>query len=523
MEQKIHRLSEEVINRIAAGEVIESPASVVKELVENSLDAGAKAIRVVIEEGGHLLIRIEDDGEGMTREDALLSLERHATSKLKTAEDLFSLITMGFRGEALAAIAAVSILKMRTSIGDMGTSIDVEGGVITQVGPCARNRGTTIDICSLFFNLPARKKFLKSASSSVGAVTKVMETFALAHPEIGFYLESNGVELFQVFPETLGLRVEKIVGVMAHELSAGRIFGFIGNHQEAKAHRKNQYLFIHKRPIFSPLISKAVKMGYGALLEEHAHPSFVLFLDWPLGEVDINVHPQKKEVRFANDGAVFNAVRAAVQSLFEAPQFSTPLTFSPPETQNSFRFLEEPKPFIWEEVIQTPTFDFGASLGRPLALVDGYLLLQEVGIWIMDLKGAYARVLYEALQEKRGDLQSLLWPIEADIEEEFVIQELQNMGIPCRLIGKKKVAIDALPLFLEANDVPIFLEALEEGAKIDFAASRFAKEAKRKFHLEEAFHLWQELQKCREKSLCPLGKPILKQLDKAFLQKCFLG
>lgn len=305
MVQKILKLPETVINQISAGEVVENPASIVKELVENSLDAGANAIHVEIVGGGQELIRVEDDGCGMSSEDALLSLERHATSKLKSIDDLQTLGTMGFRGEALAAISSVSQFELMTSDGT-GTKVVCEGGRIVKAEPCARNRGTTIEIRSLFFNTPARKKFQKSASACAAAVTKTMETIVLAHPEIAFTLKVHGKTTIKTRPASWKERIGEIVGILEHEVkfegNGVAIAGLIGAPAKAMINRSGQYLYINRRPIFSPLISRAVKDGFGTRIAEHEFPPFVLFLEIPADEVDVNVHPQKKEARFRDEG-----------------------------------------------------------------------------------------------------------------------------------------------------------------------------------------------------------------------------
>src|SRR3990167_11104366 len=211
MSQKITRLSNEVINRIAAGEVIEQPASIVKELIENSLDAGARTIAVSVEKGGERLICIEDDGCGMSLEDAKLSIERHATSKIRTEEDLESLMTMGFRGEALAAISAVSRFEMKTFDGGIGTWISASGGFLEKVEPCARNCGTTVMVRDLFFNTPARKKFLKSSAANLAQISRVVETIALAHPEVSFSLVVDGKNVLQTFQESKEKRIRSFL------------------------------------------------------------------------------------------------------------------------------------------------------------------------------------------------------------------------------------------------------------------------------------------------------------------------
>ncbi|MBI3508801.1 MAG: ATP-binding protein [Chlamydiia bacterium] len=253
MQRKIARLSEEVINQIAAGEVVENPASVIKELLENSLDAGARHLHIAIERGGLDRIRIEDDGCGMDREDALLSLERHATSKIRTGEDLMHLFTMGFRGEALAAIASISQFQMTsaTEHGE-GTKIQASTGKIMQVEPVARNRGTTIEVRALFANVPARQKFQKSAGSSTALCHRVVETLSLAHPECSFTLHADGKCLLEVESETHKSRIERILGPFAHELQQRSMWGSFAAPSESKTHRRNQFLFVNLRPIFLP-------------------------------------------------------------------------------------------------------------------------------------------------------------------------------------------------------------------------------------------------------------------------------
>jgi DNA mismatch repair protein MutL len=516
MVQKINRLPEEVINKIAAGEVVENPASIAKELIENSLDAGALHIDISIDGGGCKLLQIEDDGCGMDSVDALLSLERHATSKIRSEQDLFSLFTMGFRGEALAAVASVSRLEMRTSDGGPATQIQTEGGEIFATLPCARNRGTTVAVRDLFFNVPARKKFLKSASANTAALTRCVETIALAHPEIAFTLKSDGRIVLQLFPEEKKKRIENVLSPMQSVVDAPGLWGLLASSVEAKVHRRGQYLFINKRPIFSPLISRAVKAGYGTRIAETSHPSFVLFLEIAPDLVDVNVHPQKKEVRFAEEGKIFRMVEKAVARAFEspAPVFSRTLAFP----QVPFSFAEDPAPPPLN-IPHTPlSFDFPFS-ERPLAVVDGYLFLQAEGLLLIDLRLAYARVLYEALKEKKDTAQTLLWPIEAAIDEIGIVEELQAMGIECRLIGKRTLAVDALPSLMNPEDFPDFLNAWRNGKKLDAAITHASRSAKRKFTVDEAFLLWRQLLKCRETVYDPSGRRIWDRVDGERLKK----
>jgi DNA mismatch repair protein MutL len=518
MVQKIARLSEEVINKIAAGEVVENPASIAKELIENSLDAGALCLDISIEGGGCRLLQIEDDGCGMGPEDALLSLERHATSKIRSEQDLFSLATMGFRGEALAAVAAVSQFEMRTSDGVCGTQIAVTGGERGNPLPCARNRGTTVTVRDLFFNVPARKKFLKSLSANTAALTRTIETIALAHPEVSFILKTDGKTALQLFPEETKNRIENLAGPMPHEVDASGLRGFLAAPEEAKVHRRGQFLFVNRRPVYSHLISRAVKAGLGTRISEHSYPSFVLFLEVAPNLVDVNVHPQKKEVRFAEEGKIFCIVEQAVAKAIAgpAPVFSRTLSFPPAP----FSFAEEPvAPSLGFKPPVPLSFDFPVS-ERPLAVVDGYFFLQaEGGLLLIDLRLARARILYESLKEKKDTAQALMWPIQVAVDDERIAEELQAIGIECRLIGKHTLAVDALPSLLDPDDFSDFLNAWREGKKLDAAASRYAKGAKKKFTLDEAFILWRQLLKCRETAYDPAGRRIWDRVDAERLKK----
>lgn len=505
---KILKLPEPVINQIAAGEVVENPASIVKELIENSLDAGAS--RIDVEMGD--IIRIIDDGCGMDREDALLSLERHATSKIRSVDDLQELSTMGFRGEALAAIASVSHLEIKTSDGK-ATRVLSEGGKIITVEPCARNRGTTIEVRSLFYNVPARKKFQKSKSASLAAVSRTVETLAIAHPEIAFSL--NG-KLYA--PASLKERIKEILGEHEHEVSGKGIYGFVASPAKAMAMRTGQYLYINQRPIFSPLIAKAVKAAFGTRISEHSYPRFVLFLEIDPSAVDVNVHPQKREVRFRDESAVFRLVQRAVEEVF-APvlNFSEPISFDPPvptsftEQIFSMPFKIEEKELDW--IIQE----------KPLAIIGKFMLLQKDHLILVDLRSAHARVLFEAFAFDKTS-QALLFPLELPIspdEEERAVQ-LETLGIECRIL-KKTLVIDALPPFLEPADFPQFYAEWKGGKKIDEIATRFCRSLRKNFTIEQGLALWREVQKCKDQTYDPIGNPIFKTLSEEDLSRWMAG
>ncbi|MBX3718210.1 MAG: DNA mismatch repair endonuclease MutL [Parachlamydiales bacterium] len=328
MTAKIRALSEQTINQIAAGEVIENPSSVVKELVENSIDAGAVRIVVEITGGGHQLIRVSDNGVGMGKEDALLCLERHATSKISKVDDLFVLATMGFRGEALASVASIAKMRIVTAEENAtGTEVEVEGGKVVHVGEASRARGTTMEVRSLFYNVPARKKFQKTPAASVADVTKVVTQQALAHPEIGFELIVQEQTVFSVpaieqgkMVEGLSQRSVDLLGgqfqtdVLKMDLVQGpcKLKGVIGSPLAHRHNRSGQNLFINRRPVSCPLISFAIRDAYGTRLPSDRHPIFSLHLEIPSYLVDVNVHPQKKEVRLRDERGLRESIQTAV-------------------------------------------------------------------------------------------------------------------------------------------------------------------------------------------------------------------
>ena len=357
----IRVLSHTTINQIAAGEVIESPASVVKELVENALDAGASKIWIETLGGGLQKIRVADNGQGMTSEDAVLCFERHATSKLTSEEDLWNLATMGFRGEALASIASIAKVLLQTcdSLGET-TEVEMEGGVLQYVRPGARSRGTTVEVRHLFFNVPARKKFQKSPSLCMADITRVVTQLSLAYPFVSFDLRHQNQEVLQAeaekgeFLDSLGKRVQITLGeefikdaffvdVTADSL---RVKGILGSIQNTRPTRSLQYQFINQRAIVSPAISYAVKNAFGTRLAEDRFPIYVLHVDMPYDQVDVNVHPQKKEVRFLKE----KELKAELQEKLQEALFSKETgSYSDFDVQPSFLQGSFPPPAFTQE------------------------------------------------------------------------------------------------------------------------------------------------------------------------------
>jgi DNA mismatch repair protein MutL len=327
---KIRVLSDHLANQIAAGEVVERPASVAKELVENAIDAGARRIEIDVEAGGRRLLRVADDGEGMTQDDALLAFERHATSKISTADDLSRIGTLGFRGEALASIAAVARVELITQLdGEAeGTRVLIEGGRMRDVKPAARPRGTTITVRDLFFNIPARRKFLRSEATESFHLTSLVTHYALAHPEIAFVLTNNGREslraavaanlrerAYQIFGAEF---LDSLLEVCGGNEKIARVSGYVSAPRERRTTRDAQYLFVNGRYVRDRLVSRALGEGYRTVLPHGVYPAALLFLEVPLEEVDVNVHPAKTEVRFRRAAAVSDAVREVVRAALAA-------------------------------------------------------------------------------------------------------------------------------------------------------------------------------------------------------------
>lgn len=334
MARSIHILPDHVANQIAAGEVVERPASVVKELVENSLDAAAKQVRIELRGGGKTLIRVADDGEGMSRADALLALDRHATSKIRDVDDLSSVSSFGFRGEALPSIAAVSRFELETAPADggRGTAVRAVAGRITSVEEIARRAGTTVTVKALFQNVPVRAKFLRSAGVETRAASEAIVLLALAHLRAGFQLESNGRALLELpGAASVAERVTAIWGdplagqllAIDQDIGGVRVAGLIQRPDTARPAGSRRYLFVNGRPFRDPSLLREVDDAYRTTVARGVRPTVILYLGLPRGDVDVNVHPAKAEVRFRDPAAVREAIGTAVRSRL-APVSSAP-------------------------------------------------------------------------------------------------------------------------------------------------------------------------------------------------------
>lgn len=333
----IQLLPDSIANQIAAGEVVQRPASAVKELMENAVDAGATRIRLIVKEAGKTLIQVIDNGMGMTETDARLSLERHATSKIRKAEDLFTLYTMGFRGEALASIAAVAQMEMRTRHVDqeLGTLIVVEGSDVKRQEPVACEQGTSISIKNLFYNIPARRNFLKSNASEYQHILDEFYRLALANPDIAFQLiETDALELdlpagklSQRIVNLFGKNYQEQLAACQEETSLVRVHGYVGKPQFAKKKRGEQFLFVNKRFIRSNYLNHAIMKAFEGLLQEESYPFYVLFIEIDPKHIDVNVHPTKTEIKFDDDKAIYAVMLSTVRQSIGAHNLNPGLDF----------------------------------------------------------------------------------------------------------------------------------------------------------------------------------------------------
>ncbi|MBA2485674.1 MAG: DNA mismatch repair endonuclease MutL [Nitrospira sp.] len=513
---KIQVIPNDVIGRIAAGEVVERPAAVVKELVENSLDAGSTAITVDIKDGGLGVIRITDDGEGMSRTDACLAFERHATSKLQSDQQLNAIRTMGFRGEALPSIAAVSKVRLTTVARheQVGTQLWLTGGVVTRVNDAAAIPGTSIEVSELFYNTPARKKFLKTTTTEFSHISHAVQQAGLAWPEVHVRLIHNGYDVFN-FPGVSShrdrvLQVYRAVFrdgalVVEAERNSLSVKGFIIDPLRARAGRTPQELFVNRRPIKNSTVQHAVIDGYSSFLAKGHVPLFVLFLDVEPGRVDVNVHPTKREVRFADTEHVHQLVRSAVRHALGRAQVEASmagsahaqLSSSTPSSMSAHRegsprvawAVEESRPlarsndrvpepastddqtsFVSEAV---SPYDSPVSPGiLPLGQMSRTFLIAQVGteLQVIDQHTAHERVLFERLwrawQSRRLLSQPLLLPepLELPVQQALILQrhlaELERLGLLIEPFGPSSFLIRSLPVILGHTDLAALVQDL---------------------------------------------------------------
>jgi DNA mismatch repair protein MutL len=534
-QQKIRILDERTINQIAAGEVIENPASVVKELVENALDAGATDIVVETEVAGRGLIRVSDDGCGMDQDNLLLSVERHATSKLTSVDELEALQTLGFRGEALPSIASVSKMTLKScSLDGKGSCLQIEGGRIEKFSPFSRCRGTTIEVKSLFFNVPVRKKFQKSIGWDRGEIHKVLTKFVLSYPSCGFSWINDTKQLMAFTPDDGGdIRIKGLLGEefmhqslpVEHERGNLSLCGRISRPQEHRPNRVGQYLFINQRGVASPWVAKKVVEGYGRRLPPHRYPLFVLHLTLPPSWIDVNVHPQKTEIRIREEEKLSAFILEALASSLELPEkavVASPAAMDFPVDLPHFTVAEPVAEYHTSEEELCWFTSHIKSLGR----VKHYLFVEEEeGIRVVDLASARERVLFDELsrRERKLETQALLLPIQLTVtgKERFLLSEhlqtLNEKGISIRHFGGDTFIVDAIPALLEPNEIPDFIYAYLEEGELPRHLEKCLK--REEISTEAGKALVEKLFRSQNPDYTPSGKRIHLLLDASTLEK----
>jgi len=568
---KIRVLPDILASQVAAGEVVERPASVVKELVENSIDAGAREVRVDMDQGGVALIRVSDDGCGMSREDALLSLERHATSKLRTSGDLAAIRTLGFRGEAVPSIASVSRFRMVTREGDAvaGTEILVDGGKIRDVRDAGCAPGTVIEARALFFNMPARRKFLRAETTESAHVEHQLRLHALAAPQVRFRLRRDDREIFDLPPAAKAVdRVRQLLGNdLSRELVAlsptkGQgisVEGYVLPASHARKGRRHQYVFLNGRPVEDAVISRALAEGFRGALSDGLYPAAWLWIDLEPTLVDVNVHPAKREVRFHRPVDVREAIVEAVTSGLRPAAVAAPPRAVPPVSGETIEKVasevqlpapgtfasKAPQPFLPDLVKPQPALAIAETTAaeqgsgpdfRVIGLLHHrYVLLEsEDGLVLFDPKAAKERILYEKLlaQHEAGlETQGLLVPVLLELDPrdlDLALRErmaLQEAGIEIEAFGGNTLQIRSLPACLVIDDPRSFLGALMDellhgaapGSR--FAFERLAKVLARRAtalmtpRLAEVSPLLKELFQCHLPYCAADGRPTLSELS----------
>lgn len=571
----IQILSSDVVAKIAAGEVIERPASVVKELLENSLDAGARTIHLEIRDGGRSEIRVADDGCGIPAGEIALAVQRHATSKLSTAEDLYRIRTLGFRGEALAAIAAVSHLTLvsRPAGQEVGVEVRVDGGKASPPQPRACTLGTIIVVRDLFYNTPARLKFLKQARTEAGYIHALVGDYALAHPAVAFHLLSDGRtllrtsgsgKLYDAIIEVHGLETAQQMLPVEGELGAGetlvRVHGYVGQPSLSRASRRAITLFVNGRRIRDSGLTYAVEEAYHTLLMVERHPVAIIGVEVDPALVDVNVHPTKSEVKFAQSDQVFAAVQRAVRNALQEhaaiPRVAAVRAGTPeivPQREERGRPRQPALPrlggplFPEEEAAEPPA---AASPGLPplrvVGQVEGTYILAEgpEGIYIIDQHAAHERVLYERLTGERQRLavrtQALLEPLIVELtpQQDAMLaerlEELRGWGFEMEPFGERAYRVRQVPAVLGRGDarasVAALIEEWSEGLRrglswdeqlLTTIACHSAVRAGQVLSIEEMRELIHLLEETRLPRTCPHGRPTMILLSQQQLLREF--
>lgn len=567
---KIHPLNDELISQIAAGEVIERPSSAIKELVENSLDAGATQISIEVEEGGLKKLRVVDNGCGLSFEDAPLAFARHATSKLSRLEDLFNILSLGFRGEALASVASIAEVELisRESSARTGVRYVMDGGKVVAHEEAAAPEGTDLTIRGLFKHTPARRKYMKSERTEYGHVLTMVSHLALAHPNVGFRLSRDGSEVFNLPKQSLQERVRDLYGgetaralvpLQFHQSNL-LMDGYVGKPELARSAKKYQFIFLNGRSIENRLIQHAVREAFHSLLMHEKHPWFLLNINIDPQLVDVNVHPRKLEVKFVNQQEVYRAVRGAVHHALQGQMLSPVVSVAagPAPTQLNFKpMLRMPDPSrefsssgIGETTQFRPedTFHVHGTELRPVAQVaNSYIVAEsEEGMVLIDQHAAHERVRYaqlmEAMEKAQPLKQPLLTPLEMDlgVDAARLVEEhredFEAMGFEIEPFGGHSFLLRAVPAGLEKRGPEqivqdILTDVTEEWKQnhskslkeflLTSTACRGAIKFGDRLSLPEMQALIRDMEHTKNCTHCPHGRPAIVTLSFDSLETLF--
>lgn len=558
---KITLLPPEIFQKIAAGEIIERPFSVVKELVENSLDAKASGIKIDLLEGGKNLIRVTDDGHGMSHEDALVCFKRHSTSKILEEGDLNQISTLGFRGEALPSISAVSrvILKTSESKEERGTLIEREGEEEQRVADCAFPKGTGVEVKDLFFNLPARRKFLRSEKHELSQIVKYLTNLALANWGVRFSLNHGDRAIFNYPPvSSLKERIYQIYGKsllerlmeIDYEEEGRRLFGYVSRPPSGRRDKKQQFFFINRRTVRDKILLTALNRAFQGFLEKEHFVEAFLFLDLPFSEVDVNVHPAKSEVRFEDSRPIFRLVHISIEQAV-LKELGVKEVYPKKEGHAGLEIEEDARPFLFKQTqnsrleiqdLFVPTEETKKIYPRVLGqYLDTYIVVaKEEGILIVDQHNAHERVLFEKYEEldlsKNWPRKLALLPILFDLSPSQVLSLentqdlLEEAGFRVEAMGGQSFALKEYPdIFKEEEAKDVFFSLLEEikeekieerKKKILFTlACKTAIKAGESLTHEKMIYLVEELFKTSNAALCPHGRPITVRLKRSEIEK----
>ena len=580
----IRLLSATLIDQIAAGEVIERPASVVKELLENALDAGARRVEIEIEQGGLGLIRVRDDGVGIAAAELPLALQRHATSKIATLEDLEAVASLGFRGEALPSMGAVARLRIcsRTAEAQAGTELKVEGGEAGKAQPASHPPGTTVEVRELFYNVPARRKFVRTEPTEFGHILRTVERLALAAPAVAIRLRHNGRQSLELpAAQDAAGRDERVARILGADFLARclpllqdgaiQLSGWLGLPTAARANSDGQFWFVNGRAVRDRLLGNAARLGYRDVLYHGRHPAYVLDLRLDPRLVDVNAHPAKLELRFRDSRAVHDYVFRAVERALTAsaagarPAPAVQVGAAPQAHSQRFHFDAPQGAAAWSRSVfgaaealramePAPHANVAASaeerpLGTAIAQLHGLFVLAQnrAGLVLVDMHAAHERVLYESfkLQHAAGApaAQRLLEPMALNAAEHEIdallaaAADFTRLGFEIDRLSPTQLAVRAVPAMLAGADLPALLREVlrdlagERGAHhLDGAAHRVlgtlacrsAIHAHRRLSVPEMDALLRQMEATERSGQCNHGRPTWAQLSLAELDRLFL-